>query len=118
MRIYRILLVDDNPLCLQIWRAILSQTLWSYKLDWAISEKTAGKLLAKTNYDIIISDFSLAKIAQKKQCSVILTHTDKVPSVIGSEDHPYYFLKKPLDMSRGMQLIHQLVSAEAKFENL
>lgn len=112
------MLVEDNPLCLQIWRAILSQTLWSYKLDWATSEKTAGKFLAKTNYDIIISDFSLAKITHQKDCSVIFTHTDKVPSIIGSEDHPYYFLKKPLDMSRGMQLIHQIVSAEAKFEDL
>lgn len=118
MRTYKILLIEDNPMCLQIWRAILSQTLWAYKLDWATSEKAAYKFLAQTDYDIIISDFLLDKKTKQHYCSFILTHTDKRPSIISSEDKPHYFLKKPLDMARGMQLIHQIVSAEEKFEAL
>ena len=118
MRTYKVLLIEDNPLSLQIWRAILSQALWSYKLDWATSEKAANKFLVKTNYDIIISDFSLTTKSTSKHCSYIFTHSEKIPTVIGSEDHAYYFLKKPLDMGRGMQLVHQLVSAEEKFEAL
>lgn len=118
MRTYKILLIEDNPMYLQIWRAILSQTLWAYKLDWATSEKAAYKFLAKTDYDIIISDFSLDKKTKQRHCNFILTHTDRRPGVIPNEDQPYYFLQKPLDMARGMQLIHQIVSAEEKFEAL
>ncbi len=120
MRTYKILLIEDNPFFLQIWRAILSQALWSYKLDWATSEKAAYKFLAKTDYDIIISDFSLDKKTKQQHCSFILTTDDatQLPDVKNTEDRPYYFLKKPLDMARGMQLIHQVVSAEEKFKEL
>lgn len=118
MRTYRILLIEDNPFVLQVWRAILSQALWSYKLDWATSEKAATKFLARSDYDIIISDFAITKITHQQHCSFILTHTDKIPSIVGNEEQPHYLLQKPLSMAKGIQLIHQIVSAEEKFNAL
>ncbi|WP_409479631.1 hypothetical protein [Pseudobdellovibrio sp. HCB154] len=118
MRTYKILLIEDNPFVLQVWRAILAQALWSHKLDWATSEKAATKFLGKSDYDIIISDFPLTKKTHQEHCSYILTYTDKAPSIVGSEDQPHYFLQKPLNMAKGMQLIHQLVTAEENYDAL
>lgn len=130
MYTYRILLIENNPIFFPLWHSILSQVMWRYKLDWAASENAAKKMLEKTSYDIVISDIFLSncktsidiwKSTNPNDCSFIFVTS--VPEktfkeLLADEDRPYFFLAKPLNVGRAMQLIHRLIQAEEQYRNI
>lgn len=129
MYTYKILLIEDNPFSFQTWQLVLSQSLWSYKLDWAVNEKAANKLMAKTSYDIIISDVVLSgrqtgidiwRTIDPQHCHFIFATRIKASefaSLVAGEDRPYCLLEKPLNVGRCMQLIQQLTRSSLKDDN-
>lgn len=110
MYTHKILLIEDNPFFLHAWNAIMSRAVHSYKLDWAVSEKAAAKLLKEQDYDVIISDIFLSgkkagleiwKTVNPDRGTFIFASSveeKKFNDYIAGEDRPYLFLKKPLDI--------------------
>jgi len=110
MYTYKVLLIEDDPFFLNMWELILSQSVHSFKLDWAVSENAASKLLKEHDYDFVISDIFLAdrktsvdiwKTINPKQCIFIFASSieqQKFEKFVAGEERPYLFLEKPLDI--------------------
>lgn len=110
MYTYKILLIEENPVFFNMWELILSQSVHSYKLDWAVSEKVASKMLKEHYYDVVISDIFLSggktgvdiwKTINPEHCTYIFSssiHQKYFAKLIDGEQRPYLFLEKPLDI--------------------
>jgi CheY-like chemotaxis protein len=128
MHKYKVLLVEDNPFFQNIWNSILSQSLHSYQLDWAVSENAAAKLLAETTYDIIIADIFLSgsktgvdiwKSINPEQSKFIFSSSisqEKFELFAIDEDRPYYFIEKPLNTEHCINLISLIALGEKRFK--
>lgn len=95
----------------------------SHKLDWAVSEKAATKLMAENYYDIIISDIFISgsktgvdiwKTINPEACTFIFsssTEKDSFEEFITGEELPYLFLEKPLNFDKCVNTITQIMQA-------
>lgn len=121
MYTYNVLLIEDNPTFFQNWNSILSQAVRSHKLDWAVSKKSAAKLLKEHYYDIIISDVFLSghttgldiwKTVNPESCSFIFASSleqNSFINLVAAENRPYLFLEKPLDIAKCISCINEIV---------
>jgi len=123
MYTYKVLLIEDNPLFLHLWNLILSQAMHVHKLDWAVSEKSAVKLMRENDYDIIISDIFLSgsktgvdiwKTINPEACAFVFASSIEKKSFeqfVAGEDRPYLFLEKPLDIDNCVNTISEITLA-------
>ncbi|AZZ36160.1 hypothetical protein CIK05_04915 [Bdellovibrio sp. qaytius] len=124
MYTYKVLLIEDNPFFLQLWNLILSQSVHSHKLDWAVSEKAAAKLINEHYYDIVISDIFLSgsktgvdiwRTINPEACTFIFASSIEKNSfeefVTEEEERPYLFLEKPLDVDKCINCISEITLA-------
>ena len=128
MYTYKVLLIEDNPFFLHIWNLIMSQAVHSFKLDWAVSEKAAAKLMSENYYDIIISDIFLSgsktgvdiwKTVNPESCTFIFASSiakSSFEKFVTDEDRPYVFLEKPLDIDNCVNIICQITLAASGFK--
>ena len=106
----------------------MSQSVSSYALDWAVSEKAAAKFMNEHYYDIIISDVFLSgsqiglniwKNVNPETCTYIFASSIKKSNFekfVTDEDRAYLFLEKPLDTDLCIQLINEVTLQGPRFK--
>lgn len=106
----------------------MSQSVHSHKLDWAVSEKAAAKLMNEHYYDIIISDIFLSgsktgvdiwKTVNPEACTFIFAssiHKNSFEQFVTGEERPYVFLEKPLDVDKCINTISEVTLQGPRFK--
>jgi signal transduction histidine kinase/ABC-type amino acid transport substrate-binding protein len=121
----KILLVDDNPLVLEVAKAILTSE--GHELDPCNSPIEAMKLAVERHYDLVITDFSMPEMTGVKmikeirqhkpiQKFVVLTGSNYENSISELEDLQIPVVSKPLNLRSFNKIITRLFITDRVLE--
>lgn len=123
MRPKHVLVVDDDPLILEVIERALCAA--NFRVSKARRVSVARDVLVRQRIDLVITDaripgetgLSLAETARELGLALILMSGDPEWAAEHGMD-PRHYLAKPFDLDQLVQLVHATIPAESRLENV